>query len=109
MRISVLARGGLSVQGGHYDPHDDEAYVLLRDGETASLVIEYPSAPTLPSKAEAGLASTTPTISGLTLNATLSAPKDGGYVDITATFGGQIRTVRIRARTPSLPDGYAAN
>lgn len=108
MRITVLARGGLSVYGGHYDPHTDEAIVEGREGETVALTIEYPSAPTSPTKTADGIACTTPAVTSGTnkVTATLSSLQDGGYVDITATVGGASVTVRIRARVNSDADRY---
>lgn len=108
MRITVLNRGGLGVYGGHYDPHLDAAIVQARDDETVALTIEYPSAPTSPTKTESGLSCTTPTVtSGTSLvTCTLSAITNEGYVDITATVGGEARTVRIKGKAMSLVERY---
>jgi hypothetical protein len=108
MRITALNRGGLAVYGGLYDPHLNEAVVSARDGETVALTIEYPSAPTSPSKTEDGVTCTTPTVvtGSNKVTATLSALQDGGYVDLSATVGGVTRTVRIRARTATSTDRY---
>lgn len=106
MRISVLARGGLSVHGGDYDPKGDQAIVQTREGETVSLTIEYPSAPTAMTKAESGVSCTTPAISGSKATATLSGIQDEGYVDISATVGGERRVVRIRGRADVETDRY---
>lgn len=108
MRISVLNRGGLAVFGGHYDPHTNEATVLVRDGETVALVIEYPSAPTSPTKTASGVTCSTPTVVTSTnkVSATLSAMNDGGYVDISVTVAGATVKVRIRASTNTDVDGY---
>ena len=106
MRVTVLARGGLSVYGGHYDPHANEAVVLIREDETVALTIEYPTAPTSPSKTTDGLACSTPAVSSLKLTATLTGINDGGYADISATVGGVIKTVRVRARSTAQTDGY---
>lgn len=108
MRITVFNRGGLGVFGGHYDPHTDEANLQIRGAETVALTIEYPTAPTSPSKAEKGITSTTPAVTSGTnqITATLSAIQDNGYVDITATVGGVSRTVRIRGRSVLEVDRY---
>lgn len=106
MRITVHSRGGMSVYGGDYDPKCDQAYVQARDGETVALTIEYPSTPTAMAKAESGISATTPTISGLKATSTLSGIQDQGYVDITATVGGEARKVRIRGRADIETDRY---
>lgn len=106
MRITVLNRGGLGVYGGHYDPHQDAAIVQARDDETVSLIIEYPLAPTSPTKTESGISCTTPTVSGSTITATLSDIQECGYVEITATVGGALRTVRIKGRAQTLAERY---
>jgi hypothetical protein len=108
MRITVLARGGLAVHGGFYDPHCDEVVVQARDDETVPVVIEYPTAPTSPSKSEDGITSTTPAVTSGTnkVTCTLSALQDGGYVDISAAVGGALRKIRIRARAQSDVDRY---
>lgn len=107
MRITVHSRGGMSVWGGDYDPKRDQAYVQTREGETVALTIEYPSAPTAITKTGSGIASTTPAVTGVKATATLSAIQDEGYLDISATVGGEVRVVRIRARADSDVDGYA--
>jgi hypothetical protein len=106
MWITVLSRGGLAVYGGVYDPHLDAAVVTARDGETVPLIIDYPEAPSAPTKTESGISSTTPTVSGTKLTATLSAIQEEGYVDITATTGGAQRTVRIKGRSRSEVERY---
>lgn len=108
MRITVLARGGLAVYGGHYDPHANEAVALVREDDTVAVTIEYPTAPTSPAKTARGLTCATPAISGKTLTCTLSAINDGGYVDITATVGAATRKIRIRARNNNQIDDYAS-
>lgn len=97
MRITALNRGGLAVFQGHYDPHRDEAIITVHDGETRTLVIEYPSVPSSVSASGDGITATSPTVSGNKATTTLSGLDDGGSIDITATVQGQIRTVRIRA------------
>jgi hypothetical protein len=106
MRISVHSRGGMSVYGGDYDPKGDQAYVQARDGETVSLTIEYPSAPTAMTKAQSGISCTTPAIAGSKATATLSGIQDQGYVDIAATVGGERRIVRVRGRSDNETDRY---
>lgn len=109
MRITALNRGGLAVFGGHYDPHRDEAIVLVRDDtESVAVTVEYPSAPTSPAKTTSGLTSTTPTVTSGTnkITFTLSAMQDGGYADVTATVGGASRKIRIRARSAKHYDDY---
>lgn len=106
MRIFAQNRGGLAVFGGLYDPHTDEAVVRTRDGETVALTIEYPDTPTSPSKAESGITASEPSVSGSKVTTTLTALQDGGYIDFTATVGGQVRKVRVRARSGSSVDRY---
>lgn len=106
MRITLHARGGFAVYGGSYDPHTNEAVVETRDGETVALTIEYPSAPTNVTKTESGISTTTPSISTTKLTTTLSGIEDGGYVDITATVGGQVRKVRVRGSSQTETDRY---
>jgi hypothetical protein len=107
MRIHVHAKGGMSVYGGHYDPHRNEAIVQARDdAESVACVIEYDSAPTSPSKTASNLTCSTPTVSGSKVSCTLSAMNDGGYVDVAATVGGATKVVRIRAKTQQFPDLY---
>lgn len=107
MRIYAMNRGGLSVFGGHYDPHRNEAIVLARDDvETVAVTIEYPSAPTSPSAGASSVTCSSIATNGNKLTFTLSSMNDGGYVDISATVGGAVRKVRIRARTSQYPDLY---
>lgn len=107
MRITVFSRGGMSVYGGLHDPHRNEAVVLARDDtETVAVTIEYPAAPSSPTKTTSSLTSTTPTVSGKKITCTLSAMKNGGYADISATVDGALKKVRIRARTQENPDLY---
>ncbi len=106
LRITALARGGLSVYGGLYDPHRDEAVIQVRDGETSAVVIEYPSAPTAVATTGTGITTTAPTVSGLKASLTLSGMTDGGRLDVTATVGGSARLIRIRARGCSPVDRY---
>lgn len=106
MRVTALSRGGLAVHGGLYDPHANEAVVHARENETVALIIEYPSAPTSPSKAENGVSCSTPAVSGNKITATLSSMRDGGYVDMAATVGGVSRKIRIRAKTDVSADAY---
>jgi hypothetical protein len=106
MRITALARGGVSVYGGHYDPHRNEAIVSTRDDETEAVTIEYASAPTAITTLASGITTTTPAASGSKATMTLSALQDGGYLDITATVGGEARVVRIRARSQTSVDRY---
>lgn len=106
MRITVLARGGLAVYGGHYDPHHNEAIVLIRDGETVGVIIAYPTAPSAITTATSGATTTTPAITGTQASFTLSALQDEGRADITATVGGAKRKVRIRARSQIQLDRY---
>ena len=106
MRISVLSRGGLGVQGGSYDPKANEARADLRDGETIAVTIEHPSAPTSPTASTNGMTCSAITTSGNKLDFTLSAIRDGGYADISATVGGVTKTVRIRANEMAERDRY---
>lgn len=106
MRITALTRGGLAVYGGLYDPHKDEAVAQVRDGETLAVTIEYPSTPSAITTAGSGITTTTPAVSGLKATMTLSAVQDAGYLDVTATVGGEARTVRIRARSRTRVDRY---
>jgi hypothetical protein len=106
MRISVLARGGLAVYGGHYDPHCNAACFAVRDGEGVQVTVEYPGAPTTPSVAVSGLSASAPAISGNKVSLTLTAVQGGGYADLSAIVGGVTRTIRIRARTPETIDRY---
>lgn len=106
MRVSVLSRGGLAVFGGLYDPHEDEAVFSFRDGESKALLIAWPSTPTSVTKSAANLTASTPSTSGLNTSLTLTAMSDNGYVDVSATVGGEIRTVRIRARGHIPADAY---
>lgn len=109
MRITLHARGGLSVYGGgFYDPHTNEAIIMASEGETAKLTIEYPSAPSSPTKTEDGISATTPTISGSKLTSTLSGFRDGGHITFTASSGGETRKVRIRSVLRDRPDGYSS-
>lgn len=109
MRIYVMNRGGLSVYGGLYDPHRNEAVVLVRDeDESVAVTIEYHAAPTSPTATASSLTCSTPTVTASTnkVTATLSSINDGGYVDISATVGGVTKKVRIRARSQKAPDTY---
>lgn len=106
MRVVVLARGGLAVYGGYHDPGRGEVVVNVADGETVALEIEYPSAPSAMTKTEAGIASTSPTVSGSVASCTLSGVTRGGYVDISATVGGATRIIRVRGQTTAEPDQY---
>jgi hypothetical protein len=106
MRITALSRGGLAVYGGLYDAHRDEAVVQTRDGETEAVTIEYASAPTAITTLASGITTTTPAASGSKATMTLSSLQDGGYLDITATVGGEARLVRIRARSQTGVDRY---
>lgn len=106
MRIAALNRGGLAVFGGDYDPHEGEAIVSARDGETVALTIEYPSAPSAMTKTESGISCTTPAISGVKATTTLSGIQDAGYVDITATVGGAARVIRVRGQANTDTDRY---
>jgi hypothetical protein len=40
MRITALARGGLAVYGGRYDPRCNQAVAELRHGETLAVKID---------------------------------------------------------------------
>lgn len=108
MRITVFNRGGMAVYGGHYDSREDEAIVTARDGETVALTIEYPSAPTSPTKAESGITSTTPAVTSGTnkVTASLSSIQDAGYVDFTATVGGASKTIRVRGKSQTEVERY---
>lgn len=107
MRITIHARGGFSVYGqGNYDPHRNEAIIPARENETKRLVIDYPSAPTNITVSESGISATTPTTSVNQITTTLSGIQCGGYVDITATYGSETFTTRIRAETNYDRDGY---
>jgi hypothetical protein len=106
MRITVLARGGLAVYGGHYDPHRNEACFDIRDGEEVAITVEYPSAPTTPSVAVSGVTASAPAISGAKVTLTLSDIQDCGYADLTSVVGGVDRTIRIRAGSPKSQDRY---
>ncbi len=97
MRVSVLSRGGLAVFGGLYDPHVDEAVFSFRDGETKSVLVAWPATPTNVTASASNITASTPTTSGLNTRLTLTNISDAGYVDISATVGGQTRTARIRA------------
>ena len=48
----------------------------------------------------------TPTTSGNNVSLTISAMSDRGYVDVTATVGGEIRTARIRANGRAPAEDY---
>lgn len=105
MRVSILSRGGLAVFGGLYDPHADEAVFSFRDGETKSVLVAWPSTPTNVAAAASNITASAPTTSGLNSRLTLTNISDAGYVDISATVGGETRTVRVRAAgNPSLSD-----
>lgn len=106
MRITALNRGGLSIFGGLYDAHRNEVAVQVRNGETEAVSIEYQSAPTAISTTSSGVTATTPAISGTKAKLTLSGLNDGGHIDITATVNGEIRTIRIRARSETWVDRY---
>lgn len=107
MRITVFSRGGMSAYGADaYDPHTNEAVISARDGETIALTIEYPSAPTSPTTSSDGISATTPAISGNTITSTLSGVTDGGSIDITATVGGEVKTIRLRGRSPNETERY---
>jgi hypothetical protein len=106
MRISVLSRGGLAAYGASYDPKCDEIIANVRDGETISATIEYPSAPTSPTADTSGLTCSAPAISGNKLTFTLTAINDAGRADITATVGGATKTVRIVANQAAEPTRY---
>lgn len=106
MRITALGRGGLGVYQGLYDPHKDEAVVQIRDGETIGVTIVYPSTPSAMSTSANGITASTPTITGSQAALTLSDMDDNGYVDVLATVGGQIRTVRIRTRNGTPVEDY---
>ena len=106
MRVSVLSRGGLAVFGGLYDPHADEAVFSFRDGETKSVLVAWPSTPTNVAAAASNITASTPTTSGLNTRLTLTNISEAGYVDISATVGGQTRTARIRAAGAPSPTDY---
>jgi hypothetical protein len=106
MRITALARGGVSVYGGHYDPHRNEAIVSTRDDEIIAVVIEYPSAPTSPTVTVSGMSATSPTVSGNKVSFTLSGISDAGRADVLATVGGEARKIVIRSEARSLTDRY---
>jgi hypothetical protein len=107
MRITVFSRGGMSAYGADaYDPHTNEVVISARDGETVALAVEYASAPTSPTKTGDGISATTPAISGNTITTTLSGITDGGSIDITATVGGEVKTIRIRGRSPDETERY---
>ena len=106
MRITALARGGLAVYGGHYDPHQDAAIATVRDGESVAVFIAYPTAPSAMSTSASGISATTPAVSGNSATLTLSGLQDCGYLDVLATVGGAIRTVRIRAKSQAYAARY---
>lgn len=106
MRVSVLSRGGLAVFGGLYDPHEDEAVFSFRDGETKAVLVAFPSAPTSVTASATNCTASTPTTSGNNVSLTISAMSDRGYVDVTATVGGEIRTARIRANGRAPAEDY---
>lgn len=106
MRIFLMARGGFSVFGGHYDAHRNEGVVEIRDGESRALTIEYPSAPTSPSTSGSGITASAPVVSGNKITTMLSAMNNGGWLDLTATVGGETRTVRVRCRNQTWVDRY---
>lgn len=108
MRITVLARGGLAVYGGSYDPHRNEVAINARDGESVGVTIVYPSTPTVTSASASGITASTPAVSSSKLTTTLTGIQDGGYVDITATVGGEVRVIRIAARSRTPVDRYGA-
>lgn len=106
MRITVLARGGLAVYGGSYDPHRNEVAINTREGESVGVTIAYPSTPSSTSRSASGLTASAPAVSGSKLTTTLTSISDGSYVDITATVGGQVRVIRITARSRTPMDRY---
>lgn len=106
MRIFALARGGLAVFGGHYDPHADEAVVQVREGETVALTVEYVDVPSSMTASGSGITSTTPTVAGAQAALALSELRGGGYLDIEATVGGAVRKIRVRANSDTALDGY---
>lgn len=107
MRITVLARGGSAAYGADaYDPHTNETLVSAREGETIALTVEYPSPPTSPTVSTDGISATTPAISGNTLTTMLSGIDEDGTLEITATVGGAVKTIRIRGRSPSETERY---
>lgn len=97
MRITALARGGLSVHNGFYDPRTNEAVLRCRVGETFALVIEYPSAPTSMATSGAAFEATVPEISGNKATIYLIPAQANESMDVTASVGGASRTVRLRA------------
>lgn len=109
MRITVQARGGLSAYGGVYDQHRNEVEIQVRVGETSAVTIEYPSAPTAPSVAVSGVTASAPAVSDNKLTLTLSDLQTSGRADVTATVGGEVRTIRIRVITPLNPDRYGCS
>jgi hypothetical protein len=106
VRITTLSRGGLSVFGGLYDPHKDEAVIHCRNGETLAVTVEYGATPSAITISASGITTTTPAISGTRATFTLSGMNDGGHIDIMATVNGSARLVRIRARSQTMVDRY---
>jgi hypothetical protein len=107
MRITALARGGLSVYGSLYDAHRDEAVIQCRDGETEAVTLEYPSAPSAITTTGSGITATAPVITGNAATLTLSGLQDVGRLDISATVGGETRIIRVRARSQTMIDRYS--
>lgn len=106
MQITLHARGGFSVYGGSRDPRTNEAVIYTRDDETIALSIDYPSAPTNITTASSGISATTPVIAESQATTTLSGIQDGGYIDITATVGGEVKTVRVRGIAQTETERY---
>jgi hypothetical protein len=101
MKITVLARGGLSVYGGSYDAKRDTALADTRHQQTVT--ITFPATITASAVTNNGLTLGTRTISTNTLTFTLAGE---GSCEVIATMGDERPAVRIETPRQDQHDGY---
>lgn len=100
MKITVLARGGLSVYGGSYDAKRNGA--IADTDQQQTVVISYPTTITASTVTNDGLTLGSRTISANTLTFTLAG---NGSVEVIATMGDERPSVTIETADVNR-DGY---
>lgn len=100
MKIQYLARGGLAVYAGSYDPRRRVA--IASDDQQQTVVITYPATITAVALTENGIDAGTAAVSGSQATFTISG---SGSLSIIATMGDERPKVVIEAES-SGTDGY---
>lgn len=104
MRITVLARGGLSVYGGSYDPKRRIAKADTDQQQTVEII--YPSTITAVAITKNGIDAGTVSVASNKATFTISGT---GSLEAIATMGDERPKVVIEAETQGSTDGYGAS